>query len=168
MEDGMFERFLKKAQHVLSVSGLLLCLMPALAGAAGAQAASDRPFLVQTANNVDRNLFPLYVLGALYGNMPGSKATPQEQANWIATTRAEAWHMRAVIRDQQLDPALDSLFQDCLNFTSAYETFLRQRGQIQAQRDQYSLADALTSMLQGASDHLYAHDFAHSLGASNS
>ncbi len=151
-------------RRVLVISGLLLSL---LAGVAAAQASGDRPFLVQTAGNVDRNLFPLYVLGKLYDDMPGAKATPQAQADWIATTRAEAWRMRSVIRDQQLDPALDPLFQDCLNFTSAYENFLRQRGQIQAERDQRALGDFLGSLFHAMDDGSDAEDVARGLGASN-
>jgi hypothetical protein len=75
--------------------------------------------------------------------------------------------MRAIIRDQQLDPALDPLFQDCLNFTSAYESFLRQRGQIQAERDQRALGDFFGSLLKAMGDGSDAEDFARGLGASN-
>ena len=153
----------KQVQRSLTVLVLLL----AASAAVLAQAPDDRPFLVETAGNADPNLFSLYVLGRLYDSMPGAKATAQQQADWISTTRAEAWRMRAIVRDQQLDPALDPLFQDCLNFTSAYETFLQERGQIQAAREQRAAGDFLSSMLQALGDASDADDFARRVGASD-
>jgi hypothetical protein len=154
--------------HLLPPLGLILCLSAMLCATRTlAQTPDDRPFLVQTAANVDQNLFPLYVLRQMYRNLPEAKATNQEQMDWIATTKTEAQEMRAVIRDRRLDPGLDMMYQDCLDFTSAYETFLGNRGLIQKERDQHTLSDLLASTFKGFQNASDAKDVASSFGASS-
>ena len=160
---------MNRSSLVHVVYGCLICLVSADACCVAqgyAPVPDDRPYAVQTAANTDRNLFPIYVLDHLYSSLPSVTASAQEQSNWIASTRSEAQRMRAIIRDQQLDSSLDVLYRDCLEFTSAYETFLSRSIRITQQTEQTAFVDLIMSVMKAAEKGSDAEDLAKRAGTS--
>jgi tetratricopeptide (TPR) repeat protein len=150
----------------LSLASLVLLILER-AQAQQPIAADDLPFRVETASSVDENLFVLYTLGSLYQRLPAADASSATKSEWINATRAQAQSMRSLIRSRQIDPVLDDLYRDCLDFTQAYEAFLERTEQIRKQRDQYEMSDVLDSAIKAYKNGSDVHEAASALGASD-
>jgi hypothetical protein len=164
---GVFTLRARLLSTVFMAAICMLDISDLFANAVGPQTSEfdDRPFSLQTASTVDTNLFVLYVLWSRYQSIPAADANSQDRIAWISNTKTEAQTMRAIIGEFKLDSSLESLYQDCLSFTAAYENYLSKVGAIHGQRQSYEGGDVLSSIGGGAHRASDAKDVASVLGA---
>ena len=109
----------------------------------------DQPLRITALPSVDENLFALRLLGDIYVHWPDLKGNRSELRTWFSDARSTTSAMVGEIRARHLDSDLELLFNDCLDYMSATESYLANLDLLENQRNTGTIWDVISSTWNG-------------------
>ncbi len=109
----------------------------------------DQPFVISALPSVDENLFALRLLADIYTHWPDLKGDRPKLRAWFSEARRSTSLALGQIRTRGLDPDLAVVFNDCLSYMGATESYLSKLDLIDSQNDTRTVWDLITSLYDG-------------------
>jgi hypothetical protein len=127
----------------------------------------DQPFRITALPSVDENLFALRLLSDIYANWPALNGDRSNLRKWFSEARRSTSRMQGQIRMRRLDSDLEVLFQDCLDYMSATESYLSSLDLLENQKNSGTAWDFIASIWDGYKAGSDANSTAQKLGLSD-
>lgn len=125
------------------------------------------PLTITASPAADENLFLVRFVAEIYGSVPDSRNSREQQLmdGLERAKRAASW-VRDLVRARGLDPQVGILSDDCIQYMTAYQTFLANRGAIEKRSDQQFWQNLGASLWKGYREGADVESDANLLGAS--